>query len=79
MFGPVQVRAARAILGWSIKELAREAELHPTRWAASSGVRRTTKGTLALLRAKFEKAGLSFGEDGSVRPPEPTDLKESSS
>lgn len=70
MFGSVQVRAARAMLGWSIRDLAGKAELHPNTVGRVERGGETTKGTLALLRATFEKAGLGFLDDGSVRPPE---------
>lgn len=69
MFGAVQVRAARAILSWSLKELAQRAGLHPNTVGRVERSEETTKGTLALLQMTFERAGVRFHEDGCVCPP----------
>ena len=67
---PAQVRAARALLGWSAEHLAAEAGV------SLSTIRRLERDTRRSVRsasthsifAAFEKAGLSFWRDPAGRP-----------
>ena len=66
----VQIRAARAVLGWSVAELAEVTGIGTAtinRYEAADGVPRSRKGHLATLRNTFEEKGIRFvgtPEDG---------------
>lgn len=69
MFGPVQVRMARSALGWSIRDLAEQAEVHHNTISRIERGMETTRGTLLVLREVFEKHGVRFTDEGCVCPP----------
>jgi len=67
-----QIRAARALVRWSARELAEKADLSlPTiqRLEAADGVPSTSVQTLMSIKAALEKAGVEFtdGEAPGVR------------
>jgi transcriptional regulator with XRE-family HTH domain len=58
-----QIRAARAVLGWSVRELAERTGIGSAtikRYEAVSGVPKSRKGHINVLRADFESAGIEF-------------------
>ncbi|WP_082512381.1 helix-turn-helix domain-containing protein [Afipia sp. Root123D2] len=63
-----QIKAARALLGWSQEDLAREASVSiPTvkRLEALKGELGGREGTAEKLRSALERSGVRFvGEDG---------------
>lgn len=67
-----QIRAARALVRWSARELAEKADLSlPTiqRLEAAEGVPSTSVQTLISIKAALEKVGVEFtdGEAPGVR------------
>jgi ribosome-binding protein aMBF1 (putative translation factor) len=70
MITATQCRAARAILGWSVKGLAAKARLSPNtvvRFENEIGTSNAT--TQVVLKQAFEAAGVRFTEDGGIVPP----------
>jgi ribosome-binding protein aMBF1 (putative translation factor) len=62
-----QIRAARALLGWSAAELARRARVSPTTLAnceRGSGIPRAQTATLERIRQTLEDAGVEFLGNG---------------
>lgn len=57
---PTQVRMGRAALGWSSRELAREAGVTPNTVTNLEMGRPVRLSTIARIRAALEKAGLKF-------------------
>jgi hypothetical protein len=67
--GP-QIRAARALLGWSTADLADHAGLAWStiqRADAAPGVPRVSAGSLAKIEQAFDQAGVIFLEVNDVR------------
>jgi transcriptional regulator with XRE-family HTH domain len=61
-----QIRAARALVRWSARELAEKADLSlPTiqRLEAAEGVPSTSVQTLMSIKAALEKVGVEFTDD----------------
>lgn len=59
----VQLKAARAVLGWSVAELAERTGIGTAtinRYEAAKGVPKSRKGHLQTLRALFEAEGIRF-------------------
>lgn len=70
MIRPIQSRMARAALGWSLQDLAREADLGiATVSRFEVGTAATNRTTLSRIRRTFEAAGMRFLENGCVCPP----------
>lgn len=70
MITATQCRAARAILGWSVKDLAAKARLSPNtvvRFENEVGTSNAT--TQVVLKQAFEAAGVTFTADGGIVPP----------
>jgi DNA-binding XRE family transcriptional regulator len=70
MLTSTQCRAARAILGWNVKELAQRAHISPNtvvRFENEVGSSNAT--TQVMLKQTFEAAGVRFTEDGGIVPP----------
>jgi transcriptional regulator with XRE-family HTH domain len=70
MISSAQCRAARAILRWSVKELAEKAHLSPNtvvRFENEVGSSNAT--TQVMLQQAFETAGVRF-TGGGVLPPD---------
>ncbi len=62
---PDQIRAARALLRWSARELAARSSVHMTtiqRMEARHGVLRGRIATLQKIQAALEAAGVAFTE-----------------
>ncbi len=71
MITATQCRAARAMLGWSVKALAAKAHVSPNtvvRFENEIGTSNAT--TQVMFKQTFEAAGVRFTEDGGVVPPE---------
>jgi transcriptional regulator with XRE-family HTH domain len=59
----IQIRAARAALGWSVRVLAQMSGIGSAtivRYEAENGTPASRKGHLATLRAIFEAHGIQF-------------------
>ena len=70
MITATQCRAARAMLGWSVKELAAKAHLSPnTVIRFENEVRTSNVTTQVMLKQTFEAAGVAFTADGGIVPP----------
>jgi DNA-binding XRE family transcriptional regulator len=70
MISAAQCRGARAILGWSVKELAKRANISPNtvvRFENEVGTSNAT--TQVMLKHVFEAAGVRFTDDGGIVPP----------
>ncbi|MCA9692638.1 MAG: helix-turn-helix transcriptional regulator [Myxococcales bacterium] len=58
---PAQCKAARSLLGWSVRQLAEEADVSmPTIVNFEAARRRTTGPNVSALRAALERAGVEF-------------------
>ena len=71
MITGIQLRAARAVLRWSIKDLAAKSGVSvPTifRLEQEDGIPSSRSHTLADLKATFEKAGFEFIGTPEDRP-----------
>ena len=59
-----QIRAARGLLNWSVRELGKKAGFH---WNTVSAIERGKSGgrpaTLAAIKKALEKAGVEFTND----------------
>lgn len=67
----LQIRAARAALNLSVRELAEQTGIgHATivRYEAIDGIPTARKGNLQTLKAAFEAAGIEFIETTSDAP-----------
>ncbi len=65
MLNPDQIRAARALLRWSARELAARSSVHLTtiqRMEGQHGVLRGRIATLQKVQAALEAAGVEFTE-----------------
>lgn len=59
----VQIKAARAVLGWSVADLAELTGIGTAtinRYEAADGVPKSRKGHLQTLRRLFESQGIAF-------------------
>ncbi|MEP5937625.1 MAG: helix-turn-helix transcriptional regulator [Erythrobacter sp.] len=66
-----QIKAARAALGWTIKQVAEEAGIGSAtlkRYEATSGIPKSRKGHLGRLREHFEASGIEFIGSPDDRP-----------
>lgn len=72
LVSPIQIRAARALLGWNQQELARRAGVAPSTVADfERGKRVPVANNLEALRAALEGGGISFLPGGAVNGPPP--------
>ena len=69
MIRPEQIRAARALLGWSQAQLAAEAKLSKTGLANIENGADPKSSTLNRIEQALEKAGVRFTEHGVELPP----------
>lgn len=69
MIRPEQIRAARALLGWSQAQLAAEAGLSKTGLANIENGADPRSSTLNRIEQALEKAGVHFTEHGVELPP----------
>ena len=68
MLTPEQIRMARAALKWGVRDVAKKSKMAAnTVSRIENGESDARSSTLAELQATFEKAGIVFGADGSVR------------
>lgn len=73
---PVQSKMARAALGWGTRDLAQKANVSPDTIARLERGERLRAGTIEIIRATFEGAGIEFipenGGGAGVRFRKPT-------
>lgn len=63
-----QIRAARALIGWSQGDLAEQADLSQTGIARiENGTNKPNSQTLAKIQAAFDKANVEFIDDNGVK------------
>jgi predicted transcriptional regulator len=67
MMTPEQIRMARAALDWSEPDAAKKTNLSPAVISALELGKDTRVSIVGEMQAAFEKAGIVFGADGSVR------------
>ena len=66
-----QIKAARAMLGWSAQDLANESGVGPAtirRYEMQVGIPSGNTRVLALLKATLEEVGVTFTGDPLVNP-----------
>jgi len=66
-----QIRAARALLGWSGADLARKSEIGITtlrRYEVQQGIPAANTSVLMTIKACFEEAGIEFTGDPLKNP-----------
>lgn len=65
----VHIRAGRALIGWSIRDLAKAAGVHPNSVSSFENDRTTDPFKLANMKAALEAAGVEFiyGDRPGVR------------
>ncbi|ROT98121.1 transcriptional regulator [Histidinibacterium lentulum] len=66
-----QIRAARAVLSWSVAELSMKTGVGTAtikRYEATTGVPKSRKGHLQTIRSTFESAGIEFIGTPEDRP-----------
>jgi predicted transcriptional regulator len=70
MISPAQLRAARALLGWSAADLAERSGLsYPTVQRAENGTTDARSSTLNKMLDTFQAAGIRFVDHGVSLPP----------
>jgi transcriptional regulator with XRE-family HTH domain len=75
MMTSAQCRMARAALGWSARELAREAQVgSATIDRFETGRGRPIAATVAVMKQALERGGVEFRPDGSGRLREAADV-----
>lgn len=67
MISAEQIRAARAMLKWRAQDVADKAGLTIRTVQRIEAGERSYTDSLAAIQSAFEKAGIVFGADGSVR------------
>jgi len=60
-----QLRAARALLGWTIRDLAERSGVHRNTVARLESADPTTGHARAAIRAALEAAGVEFLDNGA--------------
>lgn len=71
MLSASQIRAARALLGWSGNELAQRSSVGITtlrRYELQSGIPSANTNTLMSIKRALENAGIEFTGDPLVNP-----------
>ena len=70
---PEQCKAARQLLGWTVRRLATEADMSPaTIVAFESDAKDTRRRTVMVMRMALERGGVRFtaGSGGAAHPVE---------
>ena len=65
----VQIRMARAALGWGVRDLGQKAGVNPNTITRIEGGADALAGTLAKIEAVLTAEGVRFTDDGCVCPP----------
>jgi transcriptional regulator with XRE-family HTH domain len=60
MITGVQMKMARAAIGWSVRDLAAKAGVHHNTISRIENGEASNKGTLLLIRQTLESAGVEF-------------------
>ena len=68
MLTGVQIKMARAALGWGVRDLAAKASVNPGTISRIEGGADALGGTLGKIQEAFEAEGVEF-KDGCVCPP----------
>lgn len=71
MVSSIQIKAARAMLGWSAIELAKRSGIGSAsikRYEVQTGVPIANTKNLMVIRSTFENAGIEFTGDPLVNP-----------
>lgn len=80
MLSSSQIRAARALLGWSGTELAKKSGVGITtlrRYELQEGIPSANTKVLQTIKSKLEQAGIEFTGDPLVDPGVTLNLKKS--
>ena len=80
MLSSSQIRAARALLGWSGKELAEQSGVGITtlrRYELQEGIPSANTKVLQTIKSTLEQAGIEFTGDPLVNPGVTLNLKKS--
>jgi transcriptional regulator with XRE-family HTH domain len=67
MIGAQQARGARAMLKWTVAELAQRAEVAPNTVVRFEAEKTVNTGTVATIQRTLEAAGIEFLPDNGVR------------
>ena len=71
MISSLQIKAARALLGWSAAQLSEVSGVGLTtirRYEMTTGVPKANVGRLLFLKKSLEQAGIEFTGDPSINP-----------
>lgn len=68
MIKGIQVKMARAALGWGVRELAAKAQIMPNTVSRVENALPARKGTLDALENALGKAGIEFIEENGGGP-----------
>ena len=71
MISSGQIKAARAMLGWSASDLAVKSDVGPAtvrRYEMQDGIPSANTRVLAKLRSALEQAGIEFTGDPLINP-----------
>ena len=71
MISSGQIKAARAMLGWSALDLAAKSDVGPAtirRYEMQDGIPSANTRVLAKLRTALERAGIEFTGDPLINP-----------
>lgn len=71
MISSEQIKASRALLGWSAAELAKRSDVGATtlrRYEMNGGIPKANLSVLIKLKETLEKAGIEFTGDPLVNP-----------
>jgi len=69
MITGLQIKMARAALGWNVRELAANAQVNPNTISRVENGEAALSTTLEKIRTTCEQAGVTFTADGCVCPP----------
>lgn len=66
MISPVQMRMARAGLGWGVRDLAERAGLQPGTISRIENGKEAMSGSLRKIEQVFKEAGVEFPDEHTV-------------
>lgn len=66
MISPVQMRMARAGLGWGVRDLAERAGLQPGTISRIENGKEAMSGSLRKIEQVFKEAGIEFPDEFTV-------------
>jgi len=71
--GIARLHAARAALGWGVRDLAKHARISANTVARFESGKPANASTLTVIQQAFEAAGVRFQDDGGIVPPKKSD------